>query len=130
MRLAVISLMLSFLAACQPDETVTKYLQGSETFVMQSIDGTSFEAAARIDLGEAGRVSGQAPCNSYFAEQSAPYPWFELGPIAATKRACPDLDAEQTFFDALATASLVEVSDPILILTNDQDLEMVFQAEP
>lgn len=130
MRFAVASLPLSLLAACQPDETVTKYLQGSETFVLQSINGTPFGAVATIHLGEAGKVSGQAPCNSYFAEQSAPYPWFELGAIAATKRACPDLDAEQTFFDALATASLVEVSGPILILTNDQDLEMVFQAEP
>lgn len=130
MRLAGASLLLSFLAACQPDETVTKYLQGSETFVLQSINGAPFKAAASIHLGEAGKVSGQAPCNSYFAEQSAPYPWFELGPIAATKRACPDLDAEQAFFDALAMASLVEVSGPILILSNDQDLEMVFQAEP
>lgn len=116
------------LAGCWGDETVTGYLDGADIFALQSINGTAFAASATIDLSETGRVSGKAPCNSYFAEQSAPYPWFDIGPIAATKAACPDLPAEGQFFDTLSRMTVAEVSGDTLILSNTDDEEMVFQA--
>ena len=51
------------------------------------------------------------------------------GPIAATRRACGELDAEAAFFAALADVSLAEVSGPVLALSNEAGVEMVFRAE-
>lgn len=127
MKLHAALLMLA-LMACQPDETVSGHTDGVTSFALQSIDGTAFKASATIDISEFGKISGRAPCNSYFAAQTAPYPWFALGPIGSTKMACPDLAQEGQFFDALGAMTLVEVVGNTLILSNDTGREMVFQA--
>jgi heat shock protein HslJ len=57
---------------------------------------------------------------------AAPYPWFEAGDIAVTRRACPDLAAETAFFDALADMTLAEVAGDALILSTPDGREMVF----
>lgn len=116
------------LMACQPDETVSRHTDGVTAFALQSIDGTAFKGSATIDISESGKIAGRAPCNSYFASQTAPYPWLALGPIGSTKMACPDLAQEGQFFDALGAMTLVEVVGNTLILSNDTGREMVFQA--
>ena len=117
------------LGGCTQDETLAAYGGADRDWVLHSIDGAEFAANATMQLGEAGAIGGSAPCNRWFSTQSAPYPWFALGPIGATKRACPDLEAERRFFDALGQMSLSEVSGNVLILSNDEGGEMVFRAE-
>ncbi|MGR3291722.1 MAG: META domain-containing protein, partial [Paracoccaceae bacterium] len=77
---------------------------------------------------EQGRIAGKGPCNSYSASQNAPYPWLELGLIAATRAACPDLAAEREFFQALGGMTQIEVLGDLLILRNDAGDEMIFRA--
>lgn len=127
-QLTVIAALV-LLAACNEDETVAGYGGADKTWVLTEIDGQSFGARATIQFGEDGKVAGAAPCNRYSAEQSKPYPWFELGPAAVTRRACADLQAEDQFLKALADMRLAEVSGPTLILSNDAGREMVFKAE-
>ena len=124
--------LMGFLAllGCATDETVTAYADGQTEFVLRTLNGTPFAATATINIAEPGRVSGTAPCNTYSASQSAPYPWFEIGPIAVTRRACPDLAAETAFLGALAAMTLAEVTGNTLILSNTEQGEMVFQASP
>ncbi len=112
------------------DETVSGFAGDQTLFQLSSLDGAEFAATATIDIGTQGQVTGNAPCNSYNATQSAPYPWFELGPIAATRRACPELEAEAAFLTALGAMTLVEVAGNTLILSNTDGGEMVFQAVP
>jgi len=112
-----------------PDETISGFADTAATYHLTSIDGTAFDAAATIVFQGQGNASGTAPCNTWSAEQRVPYPWFELGPIAATKRACADLEAEATFFQALGEMSLAEISGTILILSNDAGREMLFEAQ-
>jgi heat shock protein HslJ len=59
---------------------------------------------------------------------TVPYPWFDAGPIASTRLACPALDAEVAFFAALGQATLIEVGGDTLILSNPDGLKMVFTA--
>jgi len=126
--------MLPFLAvlnACEkPDETVTAYAEHDGTFQLSTLNGVPFTADATIDLRVSGTVSGHGPCNAYRASQTAPYPWITLGPITATRRACPDLDAETLFFDSLATMTIVESAREILILSNEDGARLVFYASP
>ena len=81
----------------------------------------------RLRPTQTGKISGQAPCNRYFATQSTPYPWFEAGPIGATRMACASLSADTVFFTALSDMTLAEVVGDTLILSNDKGREMVFQ---
>ena len=117
------------LSACREDETVSGYLDDHTRFTLQSLNGAPFIPEATIDLSKTGQVTGRAPCNTYSANQTALYPWFNLGPIAATKAACPALDQEQKFFSVLGRATLVEVAGKTLILSNTDGVELIFQAD-
>lgn len=121
---------LFLLAACQQaDETLAGHGALGQ-WQLTEINGSTFTAAAMITFHDDGTVTGRAPCNSFGATQSAPYPWFELSPIRATKRACNDLSAESAFLTALQNMTLSEVSGNILILSNDTGQTMEFIAVP
>ena len=117
------------LAACGPDETISGYADPKATYVLREIDGAPFASIATIRFPQEGQVAGSGPCNGYTASQSVPYPWFALGPIAATRKACPALGDEGTFFEALATMEFAEVTGDVLILSNGNNQQLVFQAE-
>ncbi|PTX57292.1 heat shock protein HslJ [Litoreibacter ponti] len=118
---------LSLLGYCK-DETVSGYAGTETIWLLQSIDEASFPARATLTFPEEGRIAGDGPCNRFFATQTVPYPWFEIGPIGSTKRACPALAAEQAYFKALANMTLAEVAGTTLILSNPDGGQMVFTA--
>ncbi len=123
------ALLLPLILGYCTDETLTGYGAEGKIFVLQSINGAPFTARATITFPEEGRISGQAPCNSYSATQDVPYPWFKTGPILSTKRACPDLAAETQFFQTLEKMTLSEVSNQFLILSTAEGDKMEFKAE-
>jgi heat shock protein HslJ len=89
--------LLGFNLCSFTDETLTGYGAADSVWVLQSIDGQPFPTNTTITFPEEGKIIGEAPCNSYFGLQVAPYPWFEAKQIGSTKRACPNLDAEGPF---------------------------------
>ncbi|MDA9208038.1 META domain-containing protein [Octadecabacter sp.] len=123
-------ILLAFFAvnACGPDETISGYADTSAVYHLVSLDGVAFPATATISFPEQGAVSGQGPCNRYSASQNTFYPWFELGPILSTRRACAELDAEAAFFAALSDMSLAEVAGDVLLLTGENGRELTFEA--
>ncbi|SDE26979.1 META domain-containing protein [Ruegeria marina] len=118
-------LSLSF---CAKDETVAAYGAGGRTWVLQSIDGLVFHATATLGFPETGLVAGQGPCNGFSGHLDVPYPWFEIQGLAATRRACPELEAEGVFFAALMAMEQAEVAGDVLILRNEAGHEMLFTA--
>ncbi|TMV03702.1 META domain-containing protein [Ruegeria sediminis] len=125
---ATLLLPLMALFQCDRDETVAAYGAGGVTWALHQIDGQPFPATATLSFPEQGRIAGRAPCNGFSGTQSAPYPWFEVKDLAATRAACPELEAEGTFFAALMAMTQSEVSGGVLILRNDAGHEMVFKA--
>lgn len=125
MRLALILAALSLPGACR-DETVRAHGGDAGLWQLQSIDGAPFAARATLGFPTRGRIEGDAPCNSYGAQQTAPYPWFAVEALSASRRTCPDLAAETLYFSALEAMTLVEVAGTVLILSNDTGREMVF----
>lgn len=113
---------LLLLAGCASDETISGFAEVGSEWLYEG----SETAQVTLAFPEPGQVAGQGPCNRYFATQSAPYPWFELGPIASTKMACPNLSEEATYLDQLAAMTLAEVSGDVLILSNDAGEKMFF----
>lgn len=127
-RHAVLLGALLAASACVGDETLRAYGAADRTWVLDSIDGQPFPARATVTFPEAGRIAGAAPCNRYSGAMTAPYPWFETGPLAATRMACPDLDAETAFFAALGAMTQSEVLGDTLILSTEDGREMLFKA--
>lgn len=127
MRLALILPLLA-LFQCDKDESVAAYGAADRTWALQAIDGQPFEASALLRFPEEGRIEGNAPCNSYTGTLNAPYPWFEIADLAATRAACTGLEAEGIYFAALMAMTQSEVSGDVLILRNEDGHEMVFKA--
>ena len=126
MRLALLLPLLLSALSCG-DETISGYTDRGAVFQLRELDGAHYPARATLSFPEEGQVAGEGPCNSFRASQSAPYPWFAPGPIAATRRACPDLEAESRFFAALSEMTLIEAQGDTVILTNEAGREMVFR---
>ena len=120
--------LLASLLHCGADETLSGYGAAETTWILTEIDRQPFEASATITFPEEGKIAGQAPCNSYFAAQLEPYPWFNATEIGATRRACPELEQETAFLSALAEMTLAEVTETTLILSTPEGREMVFRA--
>lgn len=121
--------LLPFLTLGCADESISGYADRSAVYRLLELNGVPYAANASISFPEPGRAQGQGPCNAWSAEQWTPYPWIDLGPIAATRRACPDLELEAVFFNALSQVSLAEVVGPVLILTDEEGSELVFRAD-
>lgn len=115
------------LGFCAPDETISGYADREATWRLTHLGDAAFTAKATISFPDKGAVLGAGPCNSFRATQGVPYPWIEIGQIAATRRACPELDLEQQYFAALRSATLAEVSGTVLILTAEDGIELVFE---
>ncbi len=121
-------LLLTALSACRKDETVRAYGGGDRTWTLKILNDAPFPATATLTFPKAGEIAGQGPCNRYFGAMTVPYPWFDAGPIGSTRMACPDMEAEGVFLAALEAATLSEVLGDVMILSNTDGLEMVFNA--
>lgn len=117
------------LSNCQKDETISGYTDPDVVFTLIDVDDQPFNARATIQFPKMGRVTGNGPCNSYSAAQTAPLPWFKLGPMRTTKATCPDIDKERKFLTRLGEMSQIETLGNTVILRNEDGLEMVFRAD-
>ena len=75
------------------------------------------------------RVSGQGPCNRYFGaimHSDTGSNSIQVGPIASTKMACPNLSAEHRYFQDLQRVSMVKVVPNGLLLTTSDQKKLVF----
>lgn len=128
MRIFLAALAFLVLANCRGDETVARYGGANIDWQLVMLDGTRFPARATLQLGANGEIAGDGPCNRYFGTQTAPYPWFSVENMGATRRACPALDHETAYLTALSEMTLSEVAGDTLILSNDAGREMLFKA--
>jgi heat shock protein HslJ len=123
-----IFLILLALSACSTEQSMSKLADRTAEYVLIAIDGVPFAANATLRFTHAGEITGQAPCNTYFAARTVPYPWFGMEGIGATRMACPELAAEAAYFTALEDMTQADVTGRTLALTNSNGRRMVFEA--
>jgi heat shock protein HslJ len=126
LRFVAIAFLLS---TCGKDESIAGFVEPDAVYTLTVLNDAPFPAQATIIFDRDGNVTGTGPCNSFRTRQTVPYPWFEIEPIASTRRACADLPYETAYFAALSEMRFAEVAGDVLILSNDDGAEMVFQAE-
>lgn len=111
-------------------DTIDGYDDLTEEYRLVEIDGTAFEAEAVIAFAQGGMIRGQGPCNAFGAPQTGEWPAFNVDFIRGTKMACPDLAAEQAFFDALTRMERAASDGSRLTLSNASGETMVFEPQP
>lgn len=62
------------------------------------------------------RASGAGPCNTYFGAWRGTAEGVSIGPVAATRRACPELPLEQSYFGGLTDAAEAVIDGATLTL--------------
>lgn len=91
------------------------------------LNGAEFTPLARFNIAIDNRMAGKAPCNTFVGTVEGDASSFKIGPIAATRMACDNLDAETTFFQGLESANSARLDGETLIFTGEGGLEMVFE---
>lgn len=123
------SLAALVLAACvqtgQADETALAPDFSKMDWILSRVDGQPAGYTATLNLGDAGRITGQAPCNRYFADLTRDGDSFVLGAIGATRMACLQIAGEAAFFQTLQGVETAKLGPGLLTLTGGGH-EMVF----
>jgi heat shock protein HslJ len=122
----ILALILG-LTILQPDETLRSYGGGAHEWHLITLNGTEFDGTATLTFPTRNRIAGQAPCNRYNSRNAAPYPWIEIEEIAATRRACPDLQAETAYFAALKAVNVAVIDGDTLTLSDEEHPLLVFK---
>ncbi len=92
MKLTVFLLAALFgLTECNKDETISAFVPDGKTWHAISMKGRPFASELSLEFPEEGVIRGKGPCNSFSAEQTEPYPWFNVDAVVATKASCPDI---------------------------------------
>lgn len=81
------------------------------------VDGKEPGWTATLNLSEPGQLFGQAPCNRYSAPLTQEGRSFRLGNLAATRMACPQLQAEDRFLGLLRLIEAADHRARLLLLT-------------
>jgi heat shock protein HslJ len=127
-RTLLILAIAALLGCTKQSETVAGIVPEGSVWLLQSINNTSVSARTTLEFGPDQTFSGSAPCNRYGGTLTVPLPWFEAEAIFSTKRACPDLAEEASYFDALNKADRAEVAGDTLLLTGPET-ELTFRLE-
>lgn len=82
--------------------TVTGYNNGDEAVVSIALD-----TEITIEFDDEGRVTGDSGCNTFMGDYTLDGDTISVGPLASTRRACPDevMDQETRFLAALESAA-------------------------
>jgi heat shock protein HslJ len=111
--LAAAALLLSACAAPQPPAPPPGLTGTSWRLTELGGEATALPVTLNFD---AERAKGEGPCNSYFGAWRIDGSAVAIGPVAATRRACPDLPFEQSYFGALTDAATAEIGPDALAL--------------
>lgn len=105
------------------------------TWQLVQLDGRSLQPAeGRYTLtlsADEGRISGTGGCNRLAGPfETDKNRTLKFGPLITTRMACPDLEQEQRFLQALASTTHYDMDGPLLLLLSDGEIRAVFQAMP
>ena len=117
----------ALLSGCQVDPTAALDSVTDPIWVVQTLDGAAFPAAATLRFSPDGRVSGKAPCNRYFGAVKFNGSDLSIGPLGSTRMACEALDEETRYLLALAAMTQVKTSLGQLILRDASGRELTFK---
>lgn len=80
---------------------------------------------------EGNRLAGVGACNRLTGTyQTDEKRTLKIGPLASTRMACPGMEQERKFTEALEAATHYDMDGPMLLILSNGELKAVFQAKP
>ena len=98
-----------------------------------SIDGVALDPPtgrkeAHLILRPDYRVTGFGGCNTFNGNWEQEDERLMIGPLMATRMACPEIDSERAFLAALDGDVLTTIAGEVLTVSGSNGTELVFQA--
>lgn len=104
-------------AASAPKPGATLYeLAGSEWSPRNS---TNSNTGQFVQFKSGGELIGSGGCNNFFGNYDLNGTQLKIGPLASTKKACPNLREEQAFLKALQDSRRIEATHLSLMLFDE-----------
>lgn len=128
MRLFSVLAALS-LAACVTSPAMSEGEIEGVDWHLVGLEGQAVDWNASLRF-EGDAVTGKAPCNSFGGRNAAALPGISLGALRATRMACPELQQEGAFFEALAAMQRAELDQGHLYLIGPEGRIMEFAKAP
>lgn len=136
-KIAALAVVVALLGACckcrSYQRKYSKPLVGTEWQLVQlnGQDVQPVEDTYTVLFGGDGRVSGVGACNRIMGTyQLGESRAVSISQLASTRMACPGMEREQDYMEALTAATHYEMDGPMLMLLSDGELRAVFQAKP
>ena len=121
LRIAVVAVAGALIAGCCNCRAYQKKAR-------RPLVGTEWQL---VPLGGGNRLSAVGACNRlsgvYKTDDKRT---LKMGPIASTMMACPGMEREHAFAQALEATTHYDMDGPMLLLLGDGELRAVFQAMP
>lgn len=126
---------IAVLAACQdPGERSVAMLRPGSSFAVARIDGALAPDGTTLEVGERGRVTGQAPCNRYSGQLTEQGGAMTVSGLVMTRMACAEPDrnlAEMRFGLALGSITAARRSgDAIALIDPEGKVRLVLVPAP
>lgn len=137
-KFTLLTLLAALVVSCCPCRSYQKHtrrpLVGTEWQLIQLGGRTIRPAEGSFTvtfLAEGNHLAGVGACNrltgSYSTDESRA---LHIGPVAATRMACPNEADERAFAEALEATTHYDMDGPLLLLLADGELRAVLQALP
>ena len=138
LKIAIVAVAAAFMAGCcncrSYQKKTRRPLAGTEWQLIQ-LGGKAVkpeEGTFTLTLlAEGNRLSAVGACNRlsgvYKTDDKRT---LKMGPIASTMMACPGMEREHAFAQALEATTHYDMDGPMLLLLSDGELRAVFQARP
>ena len=108
------------LAACAAPAPSPAPADPTGEWLLASLHGEPVADPVSLTLRD-GEASGVGPCNRFRGSAAVRGETIALGPLVATRRACPGLALEDAWLGALTDATRFAVSGPALTLFGPDD---------
>jgi heat shock protein HslJ len=109
--------IISILAGCGLLGRSNSVALPGSAWVLSQINGADVGSEITLVFND-DRLSGNASCNNYFSQYTVEGKELTLGPVGSTLMACPDMDDETTYLEALSDVSRFRVDEQQLVLIN------------
>lgn len=116
------------LAACVTASSAAEISGADWQLIAQ--DGARISYPASFSIDASGRVTGKAPCNSYFGQNGASLPALSLAALGSTRMTCPRQGDEDGYLRALSVMTAAEIRGETLVLTGPDDRSLEFSQDP
>ena len=98
------------------------------TYNITALEGETVNGQTIVFSGLTKRVSGDAGCNTYFADYTLNNLSLNIGEIGSTRKSCPDMNDEDKLFDVLRRVASYNKNDGVLTLYGQNSSEVILQA--